>query len=144
MNPVDFEILNRSFVKRSNLPKMRKFVALTLLQFFIFVSSEPKSEVVINELNIIDPEKPERKEFIELKSTKEGSKSVPLRGYKLIGLSAGEKETFIELVVTLWNENIDESGFFTIGGDLVTGANMKIPINFAKAKLKVDIQWQIS
>lgn len=93
----------------------------------MLIYSRPKSEIVINELNIIDPEKLERKEFIELKSTKEPDKSLTLRGYKVIGLSAGEKETFIELVVTLWNEKVDESGFFTIGGDKVDNTNMKLP-----------------
>lgn len=93
----------------------------------MLIYSRPRSEIVINELNIIDPEKLERKEFIELKSTKERDKSLTLRGYKVIGLSAGEKETFIELVVTLWNEKVDESGFFTIGGDKVDNANMKLP-----------------
>lgn len=38
-------------------------------------------EIFINEINIIDPKKPEKKEHIELKSTCDTE--IALRGYKL-------------------------------------------------------------
>lgn len=112
--------------------KMKQLTAFIFFQCLVLVFSIIESEVVINELNIIDPEKLERKEFIELKSTINGDKSLSLRGYKIIGLSASETDTIIELVVNLWNEKIDASGLFTIGGELLKNANMKLPNRYIK------------
>lgn len=84
---------------------------------------------VINEVNVIDPSKPEKKEFIEMMSTCEES-YVALRGYKLIGINAGKKAdsvATIELVITLWNEHISGSKYFTVGGSDITHANLKVP-----------------
>lgn len=82
-------------------------------------------DVVINELNIIDPQKPEKKEFIELTSNCEPYYA--LRGYKVIGIAAGSPST-IELVVNSWQERFKTSTrFFTIGGMSIQDADMKIP-----------------
>lgn len=121
---------------------MKLFVLLLSLQSFIVFS---KSGVVINELNIIDPEKPERHEFIELKSTQDDGQSIPLRGYKLVGLSASETgTTTIELVVTLWNLKMSEKGFFTIGGNLVTEADIRIPSPYIKFRTSIFKSGQLS
>lgn len=93
--------------------------------------------VVINEVNSDDPDKPEYKEFIELLCFCNGNKaSHSLQGYKLLVLATGTREssntqheaiTTIEAVITLWNSHTDENGYFTIGGKLLEGANLKVP-----------------
>lgn len=57
------------------------FVLFLVKIFLEGVSSE--CNVFINELNIVDPKKPEKSEFIELKTNCE---NLPLRGYKIIGM----------------------------------------------------------
>lgn len=89
----------------------------------------PTCRVAINEINVIDPKKPENAEFIELRSF---CGDMALRGYKLIGIVAGEKGATIELVVQLWNERFPASGLFTVGGSAVSGASMKIPNIYIK------------
>lgn len=74
--------------------------------------------------------KTEKKEFIELKST--CGTEIPLRGYKLIGLSGKAGTGTIDLVVTLWNQRTDKNGFFTIGGSGVENANIKVPNDYIK------------
>lgn len=87
--------------------------------------------VVINELNTDSADKPEKYEFIELLSTCKGKQmSIPLRGYKLILLTTGTanaKEISIELVASLWFCRTNDNGLFTIGGQSVKNADIKIP-----------------
>lgn len=45
---------------------------------------------------------------------------IPLRGYKIIGITGQPNSGTIDLIVTLWNERTDENGFFTIGGSEVS------------------------
>lgn len=80
----------------------------------------------------MDPRRPEKNKFVELKSTCSGK--TPLRGYKLIVMNAQTKSGSIDLVATLWNERTDENGYFTIGGTEVSTANIKIPHNMVKFK----------
>lgn len=102
--------------------------ALFISAFFIH-SAQSDCQVVINEVNVNDPKKPEKGEFIELKSACDDS--LALRGYKLIGLNCKASSGTIELVVTLWNARCS-SGFFTIGGSEVSNANMKVPNDYIK------------
>lgn len=56
--------------------------------------------------------------------------SIPLRGYKLILLTTGTanaKEISIELVASLWFCRTNDNGLFTIGGQSVKNADIKIP-----------------
>lgn len=94
-----------------------------LISLFILSVYCDNCKVVINEINTIDPKKPETKEFIELKSTCD--LSVPLRGYKLIGFECFGSTGKIGLVVNLWNERI-KSRYYTIGGSDVNG-DIKVP-----------------
>lgn len=94
-----------------------------------FVTSD--CEVVINEINVIDPRKPEKKEFIELKSTCDTD--TPLRGYKLIGFSCQSTTGTIDLVVNLWNFRMNKNGFFTVGGSVVD-AELNIPSDYIRFK----------
>lgn len=87
--------------------------------------------VKINELNVIDPEKIEKKEFIELKTD---CKDMPLRGHKVIGIKAGKKKgspSSIVLVATLWNQKFS-GDLYTIGGISVEKSDMKISSDFIK------------
>lgn len=106
-------------------------VSLTLIVDQIECTNECK--VVINEININDPRKPEKREFIELHSN--CKKSTTLQGYKLIGISGGARSDavpVIELVVTLWNQHINEFGYFTVGGSDVYTADLRIPSSYIK------------
>lgn len=90
-------------------------------------------KVVINEININNPWKPEKREFIELRSS--CKKASTLQGYKLIGITGGVRSDaapVIELVVTLWNEHINEFGFFTVGGSEVNEADLRVPSSSIK------------
>lgn len=104
-----------------------------IVLFFVFQIVFLNSSVVygqsdckfsINELNIIDPKRPERNEFVELKSTCDAE--IHLRGYKLIGFNCKGKSGSIDLIVTLWNSRTDKNGFFTIGGNGVSTAQLKV------------------
>lgn len=88
------------------------------------VTIQSKCKAVINELNVVDPRKPETKEFIELMSTCETD--LPLRGYKVIGFSCHGTSGKVELIVNLWNQRMS-NGYFTIGGSEVSSANLKVP-----------------
>lgn len=115
---------------------------IILVSCFKHVYAQRKSKVIITEVNVNVPEKPELKEFIELKSTEEGLKSVSLRGYKIIGLSAGGKTSSIELVIQPWNWRIQDTGLFTIGGSLVPGADEDLPneyVSFRSQKVRGSI-----
>lgn len=105
---------------------------LLFLSVFLITSVQSDCKVVINEINVVDPKKPEKHEFIELKSTCGGSFS--LRGYKLIGFNSQSKTGTIDLVVTLWNERTNQNGFFTIGGSEVSTVNFKLPHDMVKFK----------
>lgn len=89
-----------------------------------------QSSVVINEINIIDPKKPETHEFIELKST--NGNELSLRGYQVIGFNCKSSSATIELVVTLWNQRTSKDGFFTIGGSAVPEANLNVPNDYIR------------
>lgn len=110
---------------------MKFFVLAFLLSALcaLVLSNQPCA-VVINEVNFLNPENPEKKEFIELKAT--CGSSVPLRGYKLIGMDCKGKYGSVELVVTLWNEKTDKNGYYTIGGPEVSNANIRIPHDLIK------------
>lgn len=111
--------------RKSNIKMNFIFFVICLSEI---VSSE-RCKVFINELSAIDPYKPENKEFIELGTNCENTQ-VPLRGYKLIGITTGTHRNYaakIELVVTLWNVHISNQGFYTVGGSLVSKADIKVP-----------------
>lgn len=98
--------------------------------------------VFINEVNIIDPQKPEKSEFIELKTDCE---DMPLRGYKVIGVTSGSKNTkaSITLVATLWNERFKRE-FYTIGGVNVDKADMTVNSGTLKFRESWNKNKQIS
>lgn len=90
-------------------------------------------KIVINELNIVDPKKPQQNEFIELKQLCESeNEATSLKGYKLIGFNFKSKTGTIDLVITLWNHRMNSNGFFTVGGPAVTKADVKIPNEMVK------------
>lgn len=56
-----------------------------LISVILIFFADSNCEIVINEINIVDPKKPEKAEYIELKST--CGTEIPLCGYKLIGFN---------------------------------------------------------
>lgn len=111
-------------------PKIPDKLVKVILFSIVFLIFHVQSSVVINELNIIDPKKPETHEFIELKSV--NGESVSLRSYKIVGCNCKSSSGTIELVVTLWNQRTNENGFFTIGGSQVSEANLKVPNDYIR------------
>lgn len=106
-----------------------------------YVSSQ--CNVVINEVNIIDPQRQEKAEFIELKTD---CKDMPQRGYKIIGITSGSRKTTrasITLVATLWNERF-KGEFYTIGGVNVDKADMKITSGTVKFRESWNKNQQMS
>lgn len=103
---------------------------LTFLSVFWIICAQNDCKVVINELNVVDPKRPAKNEFIELKATCGGK--FPLRGFKLIGFNCQSRSGTIDLVVTLWNERTNENGYFTIGGSGVSNANFKFSHDMVK------------
>lgn len=73
---------------------------------------ESNCDVVINEINVIDPKKPEKNEYIELKSS--CGSDIPLRGYKIIGFNCQSRSGTIDFIVNLWNHRMNKNGFFTV------------------------------
>lgn len=102
-----------------------------LINAICIVRVQGNCKAVINEINVIDPMKPENHEFIELKSTCE--ENLPLRGYKVIGFNCVGSSGKVQLIVNLWNERMTQ-GFYTIGGSEILFANMKIPNDNIKFK----------
>lgn len=119
---------------------MQFFIRATLFSLlvsvFLISFVQNKCEVVINDINIIDPKKPENKEYIELKSTCDADTS--LRGYKLIGFNCQSVTGSIDLVITLWNHRMNKNGFFTIGGSDILTADLKVPSVYVKFKSSFD------
>lgn len=109
-----------------------KFVFLLFFSIFPSIRSESECQLIINEINVLDPKKPEKNEYIELKTSCD--KSIPLRGYKLIGINSQSKTGSVDLIVTLWNERTNANGFFTIGGSEVSTADLKVPHDMVKFK----------
>lgn len=87
--------------------------------------------VVINELNILSPQNPDKSEYIEIKTD---CADMALRGYKIIVIKASKKEgspSSIVLVATLWNLKFTGT-LFTIGGIDVQKCDIKITSDFIK------------
>lgn len=86
---------------------------------------------VINEINSHKPGSFGKANFLEFVSFCSGAlKSIPLQGYKVIGISTGtahSNEMSIELVVNLWNARTNSAGMITIGGPDVPLADLKVP-----------------
>lgn len=101
------------------------------LSAMLIVSVQSRCKAVINELNVVDPKKPEKNEFVELKSTCEPN--LPLRGYKVIGFSCHGTSGKVELVVNWWDQRMS-NGYYTIGGSEVSSADLKIPNENIKFK----------
>lgn len=97
----------------------------------MFLVSFIQSEIVINEVNIADPQNFAKIEFIELKST--DGDEIALRGYKIIGLNCQTSSGSIDLIVTLWNDRT-KNGLYTIGGTEITNADLKVPSDYIKFK----------
>lgn len=108
---------------------MNRFLFFEIFFASIFFIRGISSAVFINELNIIDPKKPEKNEFIELKSTKA---DISLRGYKVIGFNCKASSGTIEFVATLWNQRVNKNGLYTIGGSNVQEADLKVPNDYIK------------
>lgn len=96
--------------------------------------------MVINEVNTGNPGIIEKKNFIELKIICDGGRS--LRGYKLIGISAGTghgsnvNSMTVDLVVSLWNSKVGENGMFTIGAGNVPNVDMSSESEFVSYRNK--------
>lgn len=104
-------------------------LAALFMSLFVIVKAQSDCKVIISEINVVDPMKPEKKEFIELKSS---CNNLALRGYKLIGLNTKKVSGTIDLVVTLWNERTNNDGFFTVGGSEVLNADLKVPNDYIR------------
>lgn len=112
--------------------------------FFLFFLKYASSQcsVFINEVNIIDPQKPEKSEFIELKTD---CKDMPLRGYKIVGITSGGKNSkpSITLVATLWNERF-KGELYTIGGVNVKNTDLSITSGAVKFRESWNKNKQLS
>lgn len=102
-----------------------------------YLISEVQSDckIIINEVNIVDPKKPEMNEFIELKQICENeneNEASSLKCYKLVGFTCKSLTGSIDLVITLWNFRLNSNGIFTVGGPAVTNADVKIPNEMVK------------
>lgn len=119
----------------------------TILLLFCNIHLHDLASVVFNEINVDDPSKPEKSEFIELvaygkKRPLEGETTLledySLRGYKILGISAyqkGVKGPTIELIANLWNCKIQNS-FFVFGGVGVENADLKVNSKFVAFRQK--------
>lgn len=115
--------------------QMKTMFCSLLIISLSFASVECDCKVVINEVNVFDPQKPGNKEFIELKSTCD--EDIALRSYKLIGFNCQSVSGTIDMIVTPWNHLL-KNGFFTIGGTEVSKADLKIPSDYIKLKSDFD------
>lgn len=118
-------------VEERRTTKMHHILCIAFLCLGATLVVEINCKAVINEVNIIDTGKPGTHEFVELKST--GETNLPLRGFKIVGISCSGKSGKVNLVVNLWNERM-KSGFFTIGGSDVSNEDLKIPSDSIKFK----------
>lgn len=108
---------------------LKILVFCELLTLFAVVYAQ--CSVFVNEINVIDPKKPEKKEFIEIKTD---CADTPLRGYKIIGISAfkkGAARANIVFVANLWNERFS-GNLYTICGTDVEKCNMRITSDYVK------------
>lgn len=99
----------------------------------------PKCAVFINEINVNDPQRPEKNEFIEIKTDCD---DMSLRGYKLIGIKAGKRQNSpasIILVVTLWNEKF-KGNIYTIGGINVDKSDIKVTSDYIKFRQSWNVK----
>ena len=105
------------------------FSAFFLIIYLIDDSIQQNDcQVVINEVNTDNNDRPETVEFIELKLyclSVNVSKS--LDGYKLILIDFEKDKPIITLAIDLMGESFDETNLFTIGGTQVKNANIKEP-----------------
>lgn len=131
--------LNQISEKKSKMKNMKAAFYSFLLSVFFFPSLCAASEckVVINEINIMDTQKVNKNDYIELKST--CNSDTPLRGYKLIGFNCESTIGTIDLIITLWNHRTDKNGFFTVGGTDVA-ADLKVPSDFIKYRTGLEKQ----
>lgn len=97
---------------------------------------EDDCRLIINEINVDDPSKPEKREYIELSTNCASEKS--LRGFKLLGLSANIIPT-IDLVVHFWNAKISNK-YFLIGGIDVQNADFSVTSDYVQFGTKYNKQ----
>lgn len=112
-----------------------KIMILILFVRLVF----PKCAVFINEINVNDPQRPEKNEFIELKTECD---DMSLRGYKLIGIKAGKRQNSpasIILVATLWNEKF-KGNIYTIGGINVDKSDIKVTSDYIKFRQSWNVK----
>lgn len=122
---------------------MQWFSVVLLVFANIGVTQCVVTKVVINEVNLIDPKYPAKNDYIELRQTFDRGNEMPLRGYKVIGFSCKSNSGTIDTVATLWNFRMNKRGIFTIGGNRVKNADIKLPnemvktpSSFSKIKMK--------
>lgn len=105
-----------------------------LFSVFVLVTSE-FCNIFLNEINLDDPRKPKKNEFIEIKSN--CTEILSLRGYKIIGINSNTHTmATIELFVQLWQFKTGNNGYFTIGGSGVSTADQKAPSHFINYRKK--------
>lgn len=99
--------------------------------YFLYFLCVVWAVLVINEVNTGSPARLAKNDFIELKMLCDSDTQIKsLQGHKLIGLPAGERssentqQVTIDLVVNLWNSEINEKNMFTIGVDGVPNVDM--------------------
>lgn len=74
----------------------------------VILISSLECKILINEVNVIDPNTLHKNEYIELKSV--SGNETPLRRYKLVGFNCQSTTGTIDLIVTLWNQKTDKNG----------------------------------
>lgn len=102
--------------------------------FFSIHGIQSATKIVINEINVMDPSELDKSDYIELKQISRTVEPLPLRGYKLIGFTCKSNTGIIDTVFTLWNVRMNKHGLFTIGGPLVTTADMNTPHEMVKTQ----------
>lgn len=104
--------------------------------------------LVVNEINIEDPQKIGNKDFIEFIAFCDGNPTnISLQGYKIIGLTTGtenQKRPTIELEINTWNMKSNLNGMLTIGGPGITNADISNSSPFVKYRQKYTIPIKFS
>lgn len=121
-------------------------ISVLFFAFMVILVASENCNLVLNEVNTGSPDRFRKKDFIELKMLCDPDTSTPkikhLQGYKIIGISAGadtsgqKQQMTIDLIISLWNCQINERNMFTIGADGVPNTDMNTKSQFVTYRNK--------
>lgn len=111
---------------------------MAVLYFILIIFStfpyalNAECNLVINEIQLNNPVKPDKNDFIELKLYCSGVEKIPsLQGYFIIAISGNPAgHPIIELSASLWNSKMKKGGYFVIGGTSLKNKDLSINSSF--------------